>query len=228
MLDPHPSQQTIRDVLGPYGFGNCEDAYHNLMALATERISFLSTRRCGHFQAAIAPQLLAAIARTPDPGATLVNLSKVSDSLGGKGVLWELFSSSAASLQLYVQLCASSPYLSGILTSNPGMIDELMDSLMLDRLPTRDTLSRALNELCRGAEDVEPILHSFKNSQQSPRRRQRHLGQGRYSRYAPLPFRHRGSLSPADCEARNRAPDRTLRRTLHRRGRARRWHLPRS
>ena len=80
--------------------------------------------------------LLQAIAATPDPDATLVNLSKVSDSLGGKGVLWELFSFNPPSLQLYVRLCASSPYLSGILTSNPGMIDELMDSLVLDKLPT--------------------------------------------------------------------------------------------
>ena len=60
----------------------------------------------------------------------------MSDSLGGKGVLWELFSFNPPSLHLYVRLCASSPYLSGILTSNPGMIDELMDSLVLDKLPT--------------------------------------------------------------------------------------------
>ena len=37
------------------------------MALSTEKIRFLSTRRCRHFLAAIAPRLLAAIAATPDP-----------------------------------------------------------------------------------------------------------------------------------------------------------------
>ena len=106
------------------------------MSLAEERIRFLSTRRCRHFLAAIAPQLLAAIAETADPDSTLVNLDTVSDSLGGKGVLWELFSFNPPSLRLYVELCAYSPYLSGILTSNPGMIDGLMDSLVLDKLPT--------------------------------------------------------------------------------------------
>ena len=45
------------------------------------------------------------------------------------------------------------------------MIDELMDSLVLDRLPTLEGLDATLTELCRGAEDIEPILHSFKNSQ---------------------------------------------------------------
>ena len=107
-----------------------------------------------------------AIAATPDPDFTLVNLSKVSDSLGGKGVLWELFSFNPPTLHLYVELCSSSQYLSGILTSNPGMLDELMDSLLLDKLPTLEVLDATLAELCRGAEDIDPILHSFKNAQQ--------------------------------------------------------------
>ncbi len=164
VLDPNPQEAAVEEILGKYGFHDVQAAYHNLMALTTERISFLSTRRCRHFLASIAPRLLQAIAATPDPDSTLVNLSKVSDSLGGKGVLWELFSISQPSLQLYVRLCACSPYLSEILTSNPGMIDELMDSLVLDKLPTFSSLERNLAELCRGAEDVEPILHSFKNS----------------------------------------------------------------
>ena len=90
----------------------------------------------------------------------------MSDSLGGKGVLWELFSFNPPSLRLYVEVCAYSDYLSGILTSNPGMIDSLMDSLVLDKLPARQTLERTLAELCPGAEDLDPILHSFRNDQQ--------------------------------------------------------------
>ena len=153
-------------MLGKYRFRDVKQAYRNLMSLAEERIRFLSTRRCQHFLAAIAPQLLAAIAETADPDSTLVNLDQVSDSLGGKGALWELFSFNPPSLRLYVELCAYSPYLSGILTSNPGMIDGLMDSLVLDKLPTRETMERQLAELCRAAEDIDPILQSFKNDQQ--------------------------------------------------------------
>jgi glutamate-ammonia-ligase adenylyltransferase len=165
VLDPDPPESTLVAVLSQHGFRDIHDAYRNLMALASEKITFLSTRRCRHFLAAIAPALLRAIAATPDPDATLVNLSRVSDSVGGKGVLWELFSFNPPSLQLYVQLCASSPYLSGILTSNPGMIDELMDSLLLDKLPTRSSLKAMLDDLCRGAEEIDPMLHSFKNAQ---------------------------------------------------------------
>jgi len=166
VLDPDPPEERIAAVLGKYPFRDVKQAHRNLMSLAEERIRFLSTRRCRHFLAAIAPQLLAAIAATADPDSTLVNLDQVSDSLGGKGVLWELFSFNPPSLRLYVELCAYSPHLSGILTSNPGMIDSLMDSLVLDKLPTRENMQQTLAELCRAAEDIDPILHSFKNDQQ--------------------------------------------------------------
>jgi len=166
VLDPDPPPERIAQVLGEYPFRDVDRAYHNLMALSEEKIRFLSTRRCRHFLAAIAGQLLSAIAATPDPDSTLVNLAQVSDSLGGKGVLWELFSFNPPSLELYVELCAYSPYLSAILTSNPGMIDGLMDSLVLDKLPTRRSLRKTLGHLTHGAKDLDPILHSFKNDQQ--------------------------------------------------------------
>lgn len=163
--DPDPLPETIAKVMGKYPFTDHQAAYLNLMSLAEERIPFLSTRRCRMFLASIAPRLLAAIAHTPDPDGTLVNLSRVSDSLGGKAALWELFSANRPSLNLYVTLCAACPYLAGILTSNPGMIDELLDSLLLARLPNLAALEESLAELTRGAEDKEPILHSFKVSQ---------------------------------------------------------------
>jgi glutamate-ammonia-ligase adenylyltransferase len=166
VLDPNPPEDRVIEVLGKYPFRDVKQAYRSLMSLAEERIQFLSTRRCRHFLASIAPQLLAAIATTADPDLTLVNLDKVSDSLGGKGVLWELFSFNPPSLRLYVDLCAYSPHLSSILMSNPGMIDSLMDSLVLDKLPTVEHMRQTLAELCRAAEDIDPILHSFKNDHQ--------------------------------------------------------------
>jgi len=151
VLDPDPPPERIQEVLGRYGFRNVDQAYRHLMSLAEEKLRFLSTRRCRHFLAAIAPALLREIAETPDPKATLVNFSQVSDSVGGKAVLWELFSFNPPCLRLYVELCAYSPYLCNILVSNPGMVDELMDSLVLDRLPAAEFLEERLAELTRGA-----------------------------------------------------------------------------
>ena len=166
VLDPDPPPQRVAEVLGRYPFRDVQLAYRNLLALSTEKIRFLSTRRCRHFLASIAPRLLKAVAETPDPDSTLTNLEKVSDSLGGKGVLWELFSFNPPSMGLYVEVCSFSELLSGLLISNPGMIDELMDSMVLNKLPTIDDLRTMLENLARGAEDLDPILHSFKNTQQ--------------------------------------------------------------
>jgi glutamate-ammonia-ligase adenylyltransferase len=166
VLDPDPSPAFVHEVLARHGFRDVPQAHRGLVALGEEQVRFLSTRRCRHFLAAIAAPLLAAIARTPDPDATLANLGAVADSLGGKGVLWELFSFHPASLQLTVRLCSSSPFLSRLLVSNPGMIDELLDSLLLERLPTPESLEADLEGLCRNAVDVDAILHAFKASQQ--------------------------------------------------------------
>ena len=164
ILDPNPSPAWIDALLAKYGFKQSNAAYRFLMELSREEVSILSTRRCRHFLSSIATQLLTKISETPDPDLTLENLAVSCRSLGGKGVLWELFSVHEPSLDLYVRLCGASPYLIGILTSNPGMIDELLDSLMLNRLPTEQQLGLMLHELCRGAEDIEPIIHSFKNA----------------------------------------------------------------
>jgi glutamate-ammonia-ligase adenylyltransferase len=165
ILDPNPEPDTIRAVLGRYGFRDVQGAYHNLSQLAQESVPFLSTRRCRHFLASIAPRLLRALADTPDPDMALVNLEKVTATLGAKAVLWELFSFNPPSLTLYVDLCAWSEYLSEILIRNPGMIDELLDSLVLNQPRTLAELTEELTDLCRGAADPDPILHSFKDKE---------------------------------------------------------------
>src|SRR6202011_2240433 len=136
-----------------------------LTQLAKESVPFLSGRRCRHFLASIAPQLLRALAETPDPDMALVNLEKVTASLGAKSVLWELFSFNPPSLKLYVDLCAWSQFLSEILINNPGMIDDLLDSLVLNQPRTADELRAELADLCKGAADPDPILHSFQDKE---------------------------------------------------------------
>jgi glutamate-ammonia-ligase adenylyltransferase len=165
LLDPNPDPETIRAVLGHYPFRDVPTAYANLAQLGQESVPFLSTRRCRHFLASIAPRLLRALAETPDPDMALVNLEKVTASLGAKTVLWELFSFNPPSLKLYVDLCAWSQFLSEILINNPGMIDELLDSLVLNQPRTLTELRSELADLCRGAADLEPILRSFQDKE---------------------------------------------------------------
>ena len=165
LYDPWPAEEFVESVLRRHRFQNVPIAHTNLVGLAREPTRFLSTRRSRYYLAAIAPRLLEAISRTPDADATLSTLSSVSNAIGAKGVLWELFSFNAPSMELYVRLCSASPYLASILTSFPGMVDELLDSLLLEQLPTQRTLQRTLSDLCRGAGAIEPIVHGFKSAQ---------------------------------------------------------------
>jgi glutamate-ammonia-ligase adenylyltransferase len=165
VLDPHPSEEQVAEVLGRYPFRDRPTAYLNLMALAREDSPFLSHARCRHFLAAIAPRLLQALAKTADPDMTLTNLEKVSASLGAKAILWELFNFNPPSLRLYVELCATSQFLSQILIGNPGMIDDLMDSLVVDRPLPGAAIKAELADLTKGAEDIAPILWSFRNKE---------------------------------------------------------------
>jgi glutamate-ammonia-ligase adenylyltransferase len=164
VLEPEPTEEMIEEALSPYGFSNVKTAYRIVMELAQEKTRFLSPRRCKYFFASIAKPLLTQISKTPDPDATLIALSLVSDSLGVKGVLWELFRFNAPTLELYVLLCSSSDYLVNIFRSNPGMIDELMDALQLQQLPTREQLEETLEELMGGAIEPDLILRSFKST----------------------------------------------------------------
>jgi glutamate-ammonia-ligase adenylyltransferase len=166
ILEPDPDDATIAAVLGRYGFRDVPAAWRNLTQLAQEQ-RFLSTRRCRHFLANIAPQLLRAVAATTDPDQALNNLEQVTASLGGKAVLWELFSFNPPSLKLYVDIC-DSPFLSQMLINNPGMIDDLLDSLILNRPRDLADLRSELTELLRGADAadaVESILHSFQDKE---------------------------------------------------------------
>ncbi|WP_422930287.1 bifunctional [glutamate--ammonia ligase]-adenylyl-L-tyrosine phosphorylase/[glutamate--ammonia-ligase] adenylyltransferase [Singulisphaera sp. PoT] len=165
VLDPNPSPELVAEALAKFPFLDPQTAYQNLMALAREDIPFLSQARCRHFLAAIAPRLLQAVSRAPDPDMALTNLEKVSASLGAKAILWELFNFNPPTLRLYVELCANSQFLSEILINNPGMIDELMDTLVVDRSQASQAIKAEVAELSKGAEDLAPILHSFRNKE---------------------------------------------------------------
>jgi glutamate-ammonia-ligase adenylyltransferase len=107
VLDPEPAPDRIASVLGSYPFRDVPAAYRNLLALAREEDPSRSEARCRHFLAAIAPRLLQALSRAPDPDEALANLVDASASPGPRASLWERFSASPPTLRRFVEQCAT-------------------------------------------------------------------------------------------------------------------------
>ncbi|MEM9412574.1 MAG: bifunctional [glutamate--ammonia ligase]-adenylyl-L-tyrosine phosphorylase/[glutamate--ammonia-ligase] adenylyltransferase, partial [Planctomycetota bacterium] len=154
ILQPDLSDDEASGLLETIGFRHQEETRRLIEALGKEPTIFLSSRRSRHFLAATVDELLEQICKTPNPDATLVTLSSVSEALGMKSALWELFSFNPIAMELFVRLCATSDYLSSIVRRNPGMIDELIDSLSMERLPTIQWLENSLDELTAGANEI--------------------------------------------------------------------------
>jgi glutamine synthetase adenylyltransferase len=159
-----PWPRSIESDEGLSAFGSPEEAFGLLQELAREEIQVLSSRNCRYHLAKIVERLVGQISKTPSPELTLRNFVSIGRSLGGKGVLWELFSSHALLLELYTRLCGTSPYLVQILLSNPGMIDDLLDSLMLERIPDYQGFQSALDALCKGSQEIESVVIAFRNA----------------------------------------------------------------
>lgn len=171
--DPDPDPSLVAEVLAADGLAAEPEVLADLRRLATEPVPYLSHRRTRHHLAAIAAGLLREIGTTPDPHQTLRRLADVSDSLGGKAGLWELFRVMPQTMSLFVRMGGGSPYLCRLLVQNPGMVDELIDSLERDRLPTPAWLESTSRTLCPptaaatvnelGVDQVT-ILQGFKNA----------------------------------------------------------------
>ncbi|GEM_PF-1131166 len=162
VLDTEPDPDRIIEVLGKYGFQDPHGAHRQLVRLASEPVPFLSSLRCRHQMAAVAPRLLRELARYPDPDRTLARLEVASRAMGARGALWELFRLHPEAMKVVLDICAYTEMLYQMLCSNPGMFDDLVDALELRVLPDRDALAEELDELLEGARDPLPTLHNFK------------------------------------------------------------------
>ena len=97
---------------------------------------------------------------------TLTNLERVSASLGAKAILWELFNFNPPSLADCTWSCAAtSQFLSQILTTNPGMIDDLIDSLVVDRPLPAAAIKAEIAELTKETRRPRTDLWSFRNKE---------------------------------------------------------------
>ncbi|MBI3723816.1 hypothetical protein HY251_07685, partial [bacterium] len=128
-------------LLRALGFRDPDAAARDLEALAGERSPYLApSGRARTLLAGLAPRLLSALSRAPDPDSALRNLERSTATLGAKATFYELLLEDEGALELFVSLAAASDFLVETLARRPGVFDEVVDRLLTGERPTREAI----------------------------------------------------------------------------------------
>lgn len=165
ILDPEHTDEQMENMLAKYGFNDLPKAHRNIDLLSKETPPFHDSPRTKAFFASMVPTLLSMIKRVPDPDMALNNLERCTASLGAKTILFQMLSENPQALEVFVDLCAYSQFLSDILIKNPGMVDQLIDSLIIGERKDTGQMVSELSSLMTYAPDKLRCLHGYKNQE---------------------------------------------------------------
>lgn len=165
VLDPEHTDEQMENMLAKYGFKDLSKAHRNIDLLSRETPPLHDSPRTRAFFASIAPALLSMIRQVPDPDMALNNLERCTASLGAKTIFFQMLSENPQALEVFADLCAYSQFLSDILIKNPGMVDQLIDSLIIGEHKDTGQMVGELSTLMVHAPDKLRGLHGYKNQE---------------------------------------------------------------
>jgi glutamate-ammonia-ligase adenylyltransferase len=115
------------------------------------------------------PLLLGAVAHTRDPDTTLSRVLDLLEKIARRTTYLALLAESPMALSQLVRLCAASPWIAGLLTLHPLLLDELLDPRTLYAPLKRQALEDELaTDLARlGADDLEQQMEVLRHFQQA-------------------------------------------------------------
>ena len=115
------------------------------------------------------PLLLGAVAQARDPDITLSRVLDLIEKIARRTTYLALLAESPMALSQLVRLCAASPWIGGLLTLHPLLLDELLDPRSLYAPLKRQALEAELaTDLARlGAEDLEQQMEVLRHFQQA-------------------------------------------------------------
>ncbi|MBI5117380.1 bifunctional [glutamate--ammonia ligase]-adenylyl-L-tyrosine phosphorylase/[glutamate--ammonia-ligase] adenylyltransferase [Candidatus Poribacteria bacterium] len=165
ILNPEPTEVEIEETLGRYGFRNCVAAYENLVLLADGPVSSPNPPRSRTFFCNIAPLLLQHLEQSPDPDMALNNLQRCVAALGAPATFYEILSANPKSLELFVALSSYSDHLIRLLVNDPGVIDFLMSTRILEGESSRLNIDKALGKFLDINPNFYESIQRFKNGE---------------------------------------------------------------
>lgn len=166
VLDPDMDAARAAGVLKRYGFSNTSGAFHAIRELAQESTeNRLYAPRARKYLASMMPALLGFASASPDPDATLRNFERIAANLGAKTMLFELVAEDPRALQIFGGIASQSDWLSDILATRPGLVDEFIDNLQTFAALDRKRLRADLRLRIEGAESPREALHWQRDSE---------------------------------------------------------------
>jgi glutamate-ammonia-ligase adenylyltransferase len=118
--------------------------------------------------AALAPALLTAVRRTLAPDRALAHLAEFLTRVGARRTFLALLSENKATLELLVNLFATSDYLSRALLAHPELIDTLVRADQAITTKTEHDFARELDALLAQSSDFEErldVLRRYRNDE---------------------------------------------------------------
>jgi glutamate-ammonia-ligase adenylyltransferase len=138
-------------ALGEFGLQDAARGLEVLRRLAHGTVAAPLPATVAEQFADLAPRILRAAARTPDPDASLLNFERFCALIGSRGALYSILSEEPKVIDMLVRVAGCSASLSGILAAHPEYFDMLMDPGTMTAARSAEKLA---GELAVRLEDV--------------------------------------------------------------------------
>ena len=153
--EPDPS--TV-DVLSALGFERPRDIWSIIRTWHTGRYRALQWEKARERLTELTPVLLAELARTPRPDATMIRFDELLSRLPAGMQMFSLLQNNPSLIRLLSTILAASPAMSDTIAQNPLVFDGMIDPAFLTGVPDPDDLAHRIDLLLSGIDNHEEQL----------------------------------------------------------------------
>jgi [glutamine synthetase] adenylyltransferase / [glutamine synthetase]-adenylyl-L-tyrosine phosphorylase len=148
--------------LGRLGFRDLESAYGDLRLLRDGPPHAPASARRRQALAALAPALIAEIARSAAPDRALANMATFVSTIGARTSYLHLLLENPGVMRLLVRLFASSEFLSAFFLRHPELLDSLVRADLVRILRSANDMAVELDDRLSVATDLEAQLDTLR------------------------------------------------------------------
>ncbi|HJN16483.1 MAG TPA: putative nucleotidyltransferase substrate binding domain-containing protein, partial [Armatimonadota bacterium] len=143
LLAGDPTQHDL-EALAEYGVKDAQRCARALRHLAHGSVTAPLPPSVAEQFADLAPSVLQAAARTPDPDASIANFGEFCGLIGSYGALYSLLADEPQVVEMLVRVAGCSASLSAILARHPEYFDMLMDPGLMEAVRSREKVTGEL------------------------------------------------------------------------------------